>query len=467
MLQHGIPVPPAFVIGTDVCAEFYAAGKALPPSLLTELQFAVAELEERSGKTFGRGDTPLLVSVRSGAATSMPGMMDTVLNLGMNAEVEAALARVTGDATFAADTHQRFIEQFTHVVGHAPPSDPWAQLHDAITAVFASWMSERAIRYRASRGLADNAGTAVTVQAMVFGNLDAQSGTGVLFSRDPNTGERTPYGEWLTCGQGEEVVSGRRTPEPLSSLASLLPEAHARLLDMSDQFERLGQDVQDIEFTVEAGKLWLLQSRAAKRTPQAAIRLAVSLCEEGLISREQALERITPAHLSAARQPVIDPAAFRQATLLAEGKPACPGVVKGILLTDVEKAEVRAEAGESIILARPTTDPDDVHVMSIVSGVLTELGGSTSHAAVVSRELGVPCIVGCGANALSTLDGQPVTVDATNGKVYAGTLAIQPALGSNNPDLVTLQEWAIQTWSLPPGTPLSQALAGRSSPLDA
>lgn len=467
MQRHGIPVPPAFVIGTDVCTRFYAEGKTLPGELLIELDFAMARLEQRTGKTFGKGPHPLLVSVRSGAATSMPGMMDTVLNLGMNADVEAALAQATGDPAFAADTHRRFIEQFTHVVGHAPPNDPRAQLHDAVTAVFASWMSERAIRYRASRGLDDNAGTAVTVQAMVFGNIDARSGTGVLFSRDPNTGERKPYGEWLTCGQGEEVVSGRRTPEPLSSLATLLPDVHAQLLAMSEKLEQLGQDVQDIEFTVEAGHLWLLQTRAAKRTPQAAIRLAVSLCEEGLISREQALQRITPAQLAAARQAVIDPAALRHARVLAEGKPACPGVVTGTLVTDVLQAEQRADAGESIILARPTTDPDDVHAMSIVAGVLTELGGSTSHAAVVSRELGVPCIVGCGAGSLVSLDGVPVTVDATNGKVHAGTLAIQPPLTSDSPDLSTLQQWARQCWGLDDGTTLSQALASRPSSQDA
>lgn len=441
MQRLGIPVPPAFVIGTDVCNQFYLHDGQLPAGLLEQLPQAMSTLEYRSGKTFGHGSRPLLVSVRSGAATSMPGMMDTVLNLGMNDQVEQALAAFTGDAAFAADTHQRFIEQFTHVVGHAPPQDPWQQLQAAVRAVFASWMSTRAVRYRASRGLDDKAGTAVTVQAMVFGNIDQQSGTGVLFSRDPNTGEDTVYGEWLTCGQGEEVVSGRRTPQSLQTLQALLPAVHAELMQATRQLEHDGADVQDIEFTVEAGKLWLLQSRAAKRTPQAAVRLAVELCEEGLISREQALARITPEHLQAALAPSIEPAALRHARKLASGKPACPGVVSGVLLTDVDQAEQCADAGESIILARPTTDPDDVHAMAAVAGVLTELGGATSHAAVVSRELGTPCIVGCGADSLMALDGQTITIDAVNGVVYAGRLAISAAVARDNPHLVKLQQW--------------------------
>jgi pyruvate,orthophosphate dikinase len=279
---------------------------------------------------------------------------------------------------------------------------------------------------------------------MVFGNLDERSGTGVLFSRNPIDGSPAPYGEWLRRGQGEEVVSGRRTPEALEALAQQLPEQHAQLMKLTAELERDGRDAQDIEFTVEAGTLWLLQTRSAKRSPAAAIRLAVALKEEGLIDEELALRRIDSRQVEAVLAPHVDAAALAAATVLARGKPACSGVVSGVLVCNVDEAEQRALDGESIILARPTTDPDDVHAMSVVAGVLTELGGATSHAAVVSREIGVPCVVGCGEASLRGLDQRTVTLDAVNGVVYADALPIHAADSREHADLELLTLWARQ-----------------------
>jgi len=389
MLRHGLPVPPAFCITTDECGRYYDAGRAIPADVLEALPAAMRRLEEETGRTFGGGERPLLVSVRSGAPTSMPGMMDTVLNLGMTGEVESALASATGDAAYAADTRRRFGEQYEKVVGEAAPEEPWDQLARAIAAVFDSWQSRRAIAYRAERGIPDAGGTAVTVQAMVFGNLDDASGTGVLFSRDPTGASTDPYGEWLPKGQGEDVVSGAFDPLPLDAMAQALPEAHAQLLDVARRLDESAGVAQDIEFTVEGGRLWLLQARAAKVAGTAGPRL------EGA-----------------------------RAEVLARGRPASPGVVSGKIVTDVDEAERLALEGEDIILARPTTCPDDVHAMAVVRGILTEVGGATSHAAVVSRELGVACVVGCGAGVLMSLAGRVVTLDAGSGEVFDGVLAI-------------------------------------------
>ncbi|WP_354699666.1 Pyruvate, phosphate dikinase [Paraconexibacter sp. AEG42_29] len=441
MLGLGVPVPPAFVITTDVCRLYEEAGGRVPDAVTAALPGAMAALEAPTGRTFGGGEAPLLVSVRSGAAVSMPGMMDTILNLGLDDGVQAAIARQTGDPAFADDLQRRFREQYAAVVGEPAPHDPWEQLGGAVAAVLASWNSRRAIAYRADRGLDQDAGTAVTVQAMVFGNLDDASGTGVLFTRNPLTGAREPHGEWLPRGQGEDVVSGTHDPLPLSAFAEQLPTAHAELMQTAALLERDGRDVQDLEFTVEAGRLWLLQSRAAKRSAAAAIRLAVVLEEEGLISPAEALDRVTVEHLTAVRRPHLDPAARAGATLVAEGKPACPGVVSGVIVTDTEAAEDRAADGEAVILARPTTDPEDVPAMLVATGLLTELGGSTSHAAVVSRELGVPCVVGCGAGALMGLEGQVVTIDAAAGLVFAGALPVVQ-LDGDDADLAKLTGWA-------------------------
>ncbi len=325
MAAAGFPVPLAFVLPTG----FYAVG-GLTVDARRELRRGIAWLEARLTRRFGGRERPLLVSVRSGAVQSMPGMMDTILNLGMTAAVEAAIAREADDASFAAEVRQRFEEQFADTVGHQAPDDPWAQLYDAAEAVFASWDSERCRTYRRHHGIEGLAGTAVTVQVMVFGNLDDRSGTGVLFTRDPLTGAREPLGEWLPRGQGEDVVSGRHTPLALSALAASLPDVHAQPLDAAGRLEREARDVQDIEFTVESGRLWLLQTRAAKRSPVAAVRLAVQLAREGLIEPRRALERIGVAELEAMLRPHLDPAAAPGATVLLRGAPRLSGRRIGI-----------------------------------------------------------------------------------------------------------------------------------------
>jgi pyruvate,orthophosphate dikinase len=435
MRALGIPVPPAFVLTTDVCRRFSdpadGAGQ-VPADVWTQLPAAIAGLEAATGRTFAQGPWPLLVSVRSGAAVSMPGMMDTVLNLGMTADVEQA----AGDRAWAADTRRRFEEQFAAVVGEPAPQDPWEQLRLAVAAVFASWRSRRAFAYRRDRGIPDDGGTAVTVQAMVFGNLDGRSGTGVLFTRDPLTGGPDPYGEWLPRGQGEDVVSGRSDALPLAEMARTLLAAAGTL-------ERHGRDVQDIEFTVEGGTLWLLQTRSAKRSPEAAVRHAVRMCREGLITPAEAVGRVSAEQVEALLRPRIDPRAAATATVLATGKPACPGLAVGVVVTDGESAEDRADEGIDVVLARPTTDPDDVAAMSVSAAVITEHGGSTSHAAVVCREMGVVCVVGCGSGTLTALAGRTVTVDGSTGRVYDGALPVlAAATRDSDSDLVQLAEWA-------------------------
>jgi pyruvate,orthophosphate dikinase len=443
MLQLGVPVPPAFAITTAECTRFHEAGGRVPDDVLAALPDAMRSLEQATGTTFGGGERPLLVSVRSGAPNSMPGMMDTVLNLGTTPAVGAALATLTGDAPFAADLARRFEQQFAHVVGVAPPADPWDQLHAAIAAVFGSWRSRRAVAYRKDRGLAEEGGTAVTIQAMVFGNLDDASGTGVLFTRNPLDGDPAPYGEWLPRGQGEDVVSGSHDPLPLSALAQQLPAVHDELMTLAARLEADARDVQDIEFTVQGGRLWLLQTRAAKRSATAAVRLAVLLEREGRIDAATALGRVTPAQVAALLRSHVEPAARTGAQLLATGRPASPGVVTGILVTDVDEAEERALDGEDIILARQTTNPDDVHAMAVVKGIVTEVGGATSHAAVVSRELDVACVVGCGTGAVTAHDGRLVTLDADTGELLEGALPTVRIREDEDPDLVTMKAWAV------------------------
>jgi pyruvate, orthophosphate dikinase len=441
MLSLGIPVPPAFVVTTAVCRDYHDNGRALPTGLLDEVKAAMASLEERTGRRFADTGRPLLVSVRSGASTSMPGMMDTILNLGMTGAIERALAAETGDAVYAADTRRRFDEQFEKVVGTGPPESPWTQLELAVRAVLDSWYSKRALAYRQARGIPDDGGTAVTVQAMVFGNLDERSGTGVLFTRDPLSGNPDPYGEWLARGQGEDVVSGRADAQHLDDLLAAMPSVHRDLLAAASVLERQGRDVQDIEFTVQSGKLWLLQSRAAKRTPQAALRCAVRLEHEGLITSAEALDRITVDHVRALQRPVLDPAGVAAAPPVASGKPASPGIATGVVVTDADHAEQLADEGQSVILARPTTDPDDVAAMSASVAVLTELGGSTSHAAVVCREMAIPCVVGCGIDTVTALAGSIVTVDADNGTVHSGVQPIHSAVATDDADMRTLEGW--------------------------
>ncbi|MFY1621022.1 PEP/pyruvate-binding domain-containing protein [Micromonospora sp. WMMD736] len=380
MMRQGAKVPPAFVITTDECRRFSDTGR-LSGDVLAALSSAMRDLEQQTNSTFGGGESPLLVSVRSGASISMPGMMDTVLNLGQTPDVIATIANSSGDPKFADDLAGRFAEQFTQIVGQAPPADPWEQLHAAIAAVFGSWNSRRAVTYRKEKQIPELGGTAVTVQAMVFGNRDARSGTGVLFSRDPFGRSDAPYGEWLPGGQGEDVVSGRHDPHPISDLERSEPEAYRDLMAAARRLDEAAGCAQDIEFTVQSGQLWLLQTRAAK------IQSAPASRHEG------------------------------GGVEVASGRPASTGVGSGVVVCDSDEAEERALAGEDIILARRTTSPDDVHAMAVVRAVLTEIGGATSHAAVVSRELQVPCVVGCGVDTVTQLEGQRVTVDATEGRV--------------------------------------------------
>jgi pyruvate,orthophosphate dikinase len=440
MRRLDMPVPAAFVITTDECLR-HLDRDDLDPELAEQIRAAVASLEEQAGRTFGGAPRPLLVSVRSGAAQSMPGMMDTVLNLGLTPTTAAALAQESGDEAFAADLHRRFSEQFHRVVGIEPPAEPWEQLTAAVRAVFSSWTSERAQAYRAHHGIPHTGGTSVTVQAMVFGNLGQNSGTGVLFTRDPRTGDSEPFGQWLPGGQGEDVVSGRFNALPLSTLAEQLPDVHAQLLDAAARLEAHARDVQDIEYTVEEGRLHLLQTRNAKRSPDAAVRLAVAMCEDGVITREEAVRRISAAQIEVICRPRIDPAARAAATLLATGDPACPGVGRGTVALSCEEIEQLDDDGTDGVLVRPTTDPDDVPGMILATAVVTEVGGSTSHAAVVSRELGTPCVVGCGAGTTDLLKGRTITVDGTTGEIFDGLLDVAPS-AADSPELRTLTEWA-------------------------
>ncbi|MFB8008860.1 pyruvate, phosphate dikinase [Nocardia sp. NPDC056000] len=443
MRALGLPVPPAFVITTAGWADYTERG-AIAAEIWEQVRAGIAGIERGTGRRFGSAERPLLVSVRSGAAISMPGMMDTVLNLGMTDAVQRALAEETGNPGYADDTRARFVHQYREtVLGDANgtvPVDPWEQLRGAIEAVFRSWDSARAKTYRRNRGVPDTLGTAVTVQAMVFGNLDAESGTGVLFSRNPNTGDGPVYGEWLVGGQGEDVVSGRLTPRPLDELAATQPAVHARLIAATELLERDGRDMQDIEFTVESGNLWMLQSRAAKRSARAAVRTAVAMVAEGLISADEALDRITADQVREVLRPASGDTTGREP--LARGESACPGLASGVVVTDPDEAETRAEAGEDVILVRPTTSPDDLHGMIAARAIVTELGGTTSHAALVSRELGRPCVVGCGPGVVAALVGRTVTVDGGAGLVLDGEIVAKPVEQVILADVAQLAQWA-------------------------
>jgi pyruvate, orthophosphate dikinase len=427
MRELDLPVPPAFVVTTRACVHYLQHGSE-PAELANELAAGIAWLEEQTQRSFGKGDKPLLVSVRSGAAISMPGMMDTVLNLGINADTEAALAAECGDAAFARDTHRRFEELYRSIVlrgeAGAVPASATAQLQAAVRAVFESWNSRRAKRYRQHNRIPDDMGTAVTVQAMVFGNLDANSGTGVLFTRNPLDGNPAPYGEYLPRAQGEDVVSGKFTPRPLESMRETVPQALDRLLAAARTLEHEHGDVQDIEFTVQQSTLWLLQSRAAKRAAPAALRIAVDFVQERRIDIATALSRVSAEQLAALMNPCLADPDNGGVKPLASGEAACPGVGIGVVVTDSDEAERRAAAGEDVVLARPTTSPEDLHGMIAAKAIITEQGGSTSHAAVVSRSLGRPCVAGCGDGALTALKGRVVTVCGQTGRVHEGALRV-------------------------------------------
>jgi pyruvate,orthophosphate dikinase len=468
MRSLDLPVPPAFVVTTKACAQYRDSG-TMPEGLEAELRAGMAWLEEQTGRSYGQGDKPLLVSVRSGAPISMPGMMDTVLNLGINDETAQALGAESGDDEFARDTYRRFHELYGEIVlkvsvpeltagedlqswrskietaaDRQIPSDPLEQLTDTVEAVFRSWDSRRAKRYRKHHNIPDDLGTAVVVQAMIFGNLDENSGTGVLFSRNPLTGEPKPYGEYLRRAQGEDVVSGKFTPCTLDDMQQTAPAAYELLIEAAQKLELASREVQDIEFTVQNGTLYLLQSRTAKRSPAAAVRTAVDMCREGRISVEEALQRVNSSQVRSILSPCLKDGAAAQAELLAAGLGVSHGIGIGLVVTSPDEAERLAHDGQHVVLATPTTSPDDVHGMLTARAVITEQGGSTSHAAVVGRALGLPSVVGCGTGTVTALAGQVVTVDGEHGKVYSGALEVITPCERQDALLGELLEWARQ-----------------------
>jgi pyruvate,orthophosphate dikinase len=496
MTRLGVPVPPGFTITTDACRAFMHEG-GLPEGLDEEVDRHVAILEGKTGKRFGDPEDPLLVSVRSGAAVSMPGMMDTILNLGLNDTAVRGLARTTGNERFARDSYRRLIQMYGEVVdgidghrfeqalgdlkrrlgaqqdvdlsaddlaqlietfqelyrqetGRDFPQDAREQLRRAVLAVFQSWGNPRAQVYRRTYGIPDDIGTAVNVLQMVFGNKGDRSATGVCFTRDPSTGETGLYGEYLVNAQGEDVVAGIRTPQPLEEMRERLPEAFDQLLDTMSRLEQHYRDIQDIEFTIEDGTLYLLQTRSAKRTAAAAVRSAVDMTSEGLITREEAIVRIDPPSLDQLLHPMLDPTAKFE--VAARGLNASPGAASGAIVLDADSAEERGKAGEAVILVGWETTPDDIHGMIQARGVLTALGGMTSHAAVVARGMGKPCVAGCEGleidRASKTVrlggrelhEGDVITIDGGTGRVIVGEVALVPP--QLNEDFETILGWA-------------------------
>jgi pyruvate,orthophosphate dikinase len=474
MTQLGIPVPAGFTITTDACRAYMASGGEVE-GLDEEVAEHIERLEERTGKRFGDPEDPLLVSVRSGAAVSMPGMMDTILNVGLNDESVEGLARSTGNEEFARDCYRRLIQMFGETVdgiphesfspddsverarevyeretGHGFPQDAREQLRHAITAVFDSWRSPRAQVYRRTYEIPDDLGTAVNVVQMVFGNKGERSATGVAFTRDPSTGEQGVYGEFLVNAQGEDVVAGTRTPEPLEELRDRLREAYDQLLETMAGLERHYRDVQDVEFTVEEGRLYLLQTRTAKRTAASAIKAAVDMTAEGLIERDEAVARIDPSQLDQLLHPRLDENARFE--VAAHGLNASPGAASGEIVLDADTAEERGKAGEPVILVRWETTPDDIHGLIQAQGVLTAHGGMTSHAAVVARGMGKPCVAGCEDLDIDTgkktvrigrsklREGDVITIDGGTGRVIVGAVPLVPP--AINEDFETILDWA-------------------------
>jgi pyruvate, orthophosphate dikinase len=509
MSSLGLPVPPGFTITTEACTHFYANERRYPDSLRAEVATALATVERLTSKRFGDAANPLLVSVRSGARASMPGMMDTVLNLGLNDETVEGLAKLAGDRRFAFDSYRRFIQMYSNVVlgldhhmfeeilddhkdalsvtidtqltaenwqaviadykaaverdRHRPfPQAPEEQLWGAIGAVFASWMNDRAKFYRRMHDIPESWGTAVNVQSMVFGNMGETSATGVAFTRNPSTGDNTLYGEFLINAQGEDVVAGIRTPQSITraareemgekapSMEEALPEVFGELRGVVGRLERHYRDMQDIEFTVERGRLYMLQTRNGKRTAKAALRVAVDLANEGLITREEAVMRVEPASLDQLLHPTIDPAAERD--LIAVGLPASPGAATGKIVFTAEEAERLGSAGESVILVRDETSPEDIRGMDAARGIVTARGGMTSHAAVVARGMGRPCVSGAGEIQIYEKQGEMrargrvfhagdvITIDGGKGEILFGTAKmVEPELSG---DFSTLMAWA-------------------------
>jgi pyruvate,orthophosphate dikinase len=509
MANLGLAVPPGFTITTEVCAYFYANGKRHPEKLAAEVEAAIDNVGVLTGRRFGDAQRPLLLSVRSGSRASMPGMMDTVLNLGLNDATVEGLAKAAEDRRFAYDTYRRFIQMYSNVVlgvqhhhfeemlesfkeekglsldtelsaedwqkligefkakivalgGEPFPQDPKEQLWRAIGAVFGSWMNPRARIYRQLHNIPETWGTAVTVQAMVFGNMGETSATGVAFTRNPSTGAKELYGEFLINAQGEDVVAGLRTPQNITeaarlaagsdapSMQSALPDVFAEFVRVADRLERHYRDMQDVEFTVERGKLWMLQTRTGKRTAKAALRMAVEMAQDRLISEEEAILRIEPASLDQLLHPTIDPAAARN--VIATGLPASPGAACGEIVFSAEEAEQLKNTGHKVILVRVETSPEDINGMHAAEGILTTRGGMTSHAAVVARGMGKPCVSGAGSirvdYAKATMSaagatlkkGDLITIDGTTGHVIAGKVAMeQPELSGH---FAVVMEWA-------------------------
>ena len=505
MWKIGLPVPPGFIITTEACHKYWEE-KDFISSIWSDVEAAVARVEELAGKKFGSSQNPLLVSVRSGAPVSMPGMMDTILNLGLNDDTVAALAKSAGDERFAYDSYRRFIQMFSDVVlevdldkfeerlaqarenagvkedykipaeelkklvvdykkiveeaGHTFPSDPWVQLRLAIDAVFRSWNTPRAITYRKINNIPAEYGTAVNIVTMVFGNLGDDCGTGVCFTRSPSNGENKLFGEYLINAQGEDVVAGIRTPVPIASLEAAMPEVYKEFHRIAKLLETHYRDAQDIEFTVERGKLYILQTRNGKRTASAAVRIAMDMLHEGLIDAETAVSRVAPEQVEQLLHPQIDPKAKRN--VIVKGLPASPGAAVGRVVFDADEAAERGGKGEAVILVRPETTPDDIHGLFAAQGVLTSHGGMTSHAAVVARGLGKPCVSGAEsvkidlAGGTFTVGGVTVkkddflTLDGTNGDVILGKMElIEPQFDENFRELLedadkisNLQVWA-------------------------
>ena len=507
MTNAGLPVPPGFTITTEACNAYYEAGKQFPPGMWEQTLAALKIVEQQTGKGFGKRENPLLVSVRSGAKFSMPGMMDTVLNLGINDETVQGLVKLTGDERFAYDAYRRFIQMFSKIVldadprdfehvldtykeragvtsdaelaatdleklvvefkqiaerqsGEPFPTDVYMQLWKAIEAVFASWNNKRAIDYRNFNKIPHNLGTAVNVQSMVFGNMGNDSGTGVAFTRDPSTGEKELYGEYLLNAQGEDVVAGIRTPSKINRLQQDLPYVYEQFKEIAQRLEEHYRDMQDLEFTVEKGRLYMLQTRAGKRTAQAAVKAAVDMVAEGLISKQEAVRRVDPFQVYQLLLPRFDEAEKREAEkagkLLAIGLNASPGAATGKAVFDADRAEHLGKAGTPVVLVRPETSPDDVHGMLVARGVLTARGGATSHAAVVARGLGLPCVAGAenirvsdvdrlftvAGSAMVIREGDDISIDGATGEVFAGIIKTVDADFEKETDLKKLLEWA-------------------------
>lgn len=509
MSSLSLPVPPGFTLTTEVCTAYYKNGRTYPEHLAAQVETALAALEEKAGKKFGDAANPLLVSVRSGGRASMPGMMDTVLNLGLNADTVAGLAKRSNDPRFAYDSYRRFIQMYSSVVlgldhdvfeeilddykddqgyaldtelnaddwqtiaaqflaqveaelGTPFPTDPKDQLWGAISAVFDSWMNNRAITYRQLHNIPQSWGTAVNVQAMVFGNMGDTSATGVAFTRNPSTGEKAIYGEFLINAQGEDVVAGIRTPQVLTkaareqmgetspSLEEIMPDIFAQLIDTFQKLEDHYRDMQDIEFTVEENRLWMLQTRAGKRTAAASFRIAVEMAGEGVISKNEAVMRVDPAALDQLLHPALDSAS--DCIAIATGLPASPGAAIGQVVFDADDAVTLANAGKDVILVRTETSPEDIHGMHAAKGIVTARGGMTSHAAVVARGMGRPCVSGAGsikidykngvftANGMSVSKGDIITLDGATGEVFKGAgKMVQPKMSG---DFAALMGWA-------------------------